>query len=50
VLNTSSRAVVDAEVTGQGRARVLPGAVAILPAGHTTLPPRGAEASLAGEP
>jgi flagella basal body P-ring formation protein FlgA len=43
VLNTTSRAVVDAEVTGVGRGRVLPGAVQILPEGRTTLPSRSAD-------
>lgn len=42
VLNPSSRAIVDGVVSGQGRVRVLPGSVAILPQGRSPgAAPRG---------
>jgi flagella basal body P-ring formation protein FlgA len=43
VLNTTSRAIVDAEVTGVGRGRVLPGDVSTLPEGANVPQARGAD-------
>ena len=42
VLNPTSRAMVDAEVIGPGRVRVLPGSVSVLAAGRSAPPPRAA--------
>jgi flagella basal body P-ring formation protein FlgA len=47
VLNPTSRAMVDAEVVGTARVRVVPGSISVLPAGRST-PPRGGD--LAGLP
>lgn len=41
VLNPSSRAVLDAEVAGPGRVRILPGSLPVIaPAGSTPVPAR----------